>query len=414
MTDFQKGHVPQKERPSYLTVVLWLMPLISTVLLALSLPSLLDTGDSIWGYAKLVIIPIGAYVVTYATFRLAIERAAPLAVVGVRYAAALGLASILIVGSASSLGTYPGFVKNDVIALELEQYASDQETYIETQYGDATAASKVVPIISTISADSESKKDCEQSTSCVSGKGRGGYGQIARLMESIADRSRAVGAEAAAGLAVRDAAMAELSGLTAKMRDVLADQDVHIKDRRKAMQAIDGEIAQALARLREAVPVDMIAGYADELRTGVVVRGDAAVTDRVNGFLIGYASAIDSVLASIEPSDVTPPVFPARVGALDTLAYVGTFAPVAIIVAGLDLLFPVGIFLYALMGLRAADGIARAHETPTPRAKSLFEEMIERPIEIPRLKAPQQIEDKRPRRTNKRRTTPANRNKGAN
>ena len=42
---------------------------------------------------------------------------------------------------------------------------------------------------------------------------------------------------------------------------------------------------------------------------------------------------VPSPEGQMQPSEATPPVFPARVGALDTLAYVGTFAPVAIIVA---------------------------------------------------------------------------------
>jgi len=76
------------------------------------------------------------------------------------------------------------------------------------------------------------------------------------------------------------------------------------------------------------------------------------------------------VLGSASTSNIPAPVFPGKAGVADTFAWLGHFAPIALIVAVAELIFPLTLWLTTVFGLRARMLQAETGpDRPRPRSR---------------------------------------------
>ncbi|MCQ0989584.1 hypothetical protein [Jiella marina] len=362
-----------------------ILPLISAIMLWTALRNLGTAESGFTGFLKTLLLPLAAFIVAYAVYRMAIEKAATLFSVGYVLAGIVGLVSILIVGASLFMGTLPGLIIKQVEERRLQVYASETARYSDVRTAHGAQAGRVVPVVMAIAADLDTKTECEKTSSCVSLRGSGGYGSTTRTLEALASRAAAVRDEAAAGLQQRDAVRGELADHLARMGTVLADEDRDVWERRIALRELDAGLEQLLNRLDEAVPTAMLAAYAGELRTGVNIPDRPDVTARVNALLAGYAANLETVLGQAGTGAIERPAFPPRTGAIQTLSYVGEFAPVALLVLSVELVFPLVLWVYTVLSLLWARYQANPDDNgPAPR-ESDFDDLTNlRPIDVPK------------------------------
>ena len=372
--------VPDKERSPYLTKVLFVAPLLSALMLALGLVNLIGAGTWI-DWSKVVVISVAAFVISYAVYRLSIEKGAPLAARGITSAGVISVISITVVAIGLWTGTYPGLALPGVEERRLQEYVVAKTEYAQDQSGVATRAARLVPVVSSIGGDLEQKAECEIESSCVSGSGAGGYGPTARVLENLASRANAVADEASGGLVTRDALLDELASLMRAMQETIADESMTIWDRRTALRQMDTQVGQVLERLEEAVPAAMLMAYGAELSAGIELLGNSATANTINGYLSVYAGNLDVVLGNLEAEDAENPAFPARSGAWETFGYLGQYAPIALLTLAIELVFPLALWAFTLLTLLWE----RFRDDPNGERQSLgpseFDRLTNRPIE---------------------------------
>ncbi|NDW06484.1 hypothetical protein [Jiella pacifica] len=373
------------ERAPYLSVVLVILPLISAIMLWVALNNIGMAGGGFTGFLKTLLLPVAAFIVAYTVYRLAIERGATLFSVGYILAGVVGISSILIVGAGLYLGTLPGLIIKEVEERRLQVYATETARYADHRMTEAAQAGRVVPVVMAIASDLNTKTECEKATSCVSLRGSGGYGSTTRTLEALASRAAAVRDEASSGLQQREAIRSELANHLARMETVLADEERDIWERRTALRELDAGLEQVLNRLDEAVPTAMLAAYAGELRAGVTIPDQPDVTGRLNALLAGYAANLEAVLGQAESERIERPVFPPRTGAIQTLSYIGEFAPVALLVLAVELVFPLVLWVYTVLSLLWARYQANPEgDSPPPRESDFDDLTTLRPIDVPK------------------------------
>ena len=316
-------------------------------------------------------------------YRLAIERGAPLAVKGFKSAAVISVVSILLVGVGLWSGTFPGLSIASVEERRLQAWVTEKIRFVEIQGAAASKSAGLVPVISSISADLSVKAECEKKTSCVSGRGRGGYGAVARALENLSARAKAIATQAQAGLKQRDVLLAQLAGLTARMQDMLADESKSIWDRRAGLRKIDAQVGQTLQNLGSAVPASMLSAYARELKTGIAVPGNDAAAAAINRLLSGYASSLEAVSENTGVSGAIDPSFPPRTGAYETFGYIGQYAPLALLTLAIELVFPIVLWGYTVLTLLWERYRNNPDDAPRPPSPSVFEELTSKPIDLP-------------------------------
>lgn len=374
------NRVPKKKRTTYLTKALFVAPLLSAIMLTFGLVNLIGVESWI-DAAKIIVIGLAAFVVSYVVYRLGIEKGAPLAARGITSAGIISVVSITIVAAGLWMATIFGLIGEGVEDRRLQDYVAEKIAYVQVQSGVASNAAQLVPVISSIAADLAQKADCEIASSCVSGRGTGGYGPTARALEILSARATAIADEASAGLGNRDALLDELVALLGGMEEILADESVSVWERRTALRQMDAQIGQTLARLEEAVPLALLIAYGEELRAGVSLSGDAATTATINGYLTGYANNLDGVLGGLNAEDAINPAFPTRSGAWETFGYLGQYAPIAILTLAVEFVFPLALWAFTLLTLLweryrdDPDGERREHYP------SVFDQLTDRPIE---------------------------------
>lgn len=383
------NRVPDKPRSPYLTKVLFIAPLLSALMLAMGLINLIGAGTWI-DWAKILVIALAAFVISYAVYRLAIEKGAPLAARGITSAGLISVLSIIFVATGLWMGTYPGLALPGVEERRLQEYVVAKGEYAQEQSSVATSAARLVPVVTSIAADLSQKVECEVASSCVSGNGSGGYGPTARVLENLAARARAVANEAASGLSTRDALLDELATLMRSMQEILVDESLTIWERRTQLRQLDMQVGHVLERLEGAVPAAMVMAYGAELRAGIDLPNSPATANTINGYLASYAGSLDVVLSDLNGEDAPNPAFPPRAGAWETFAYIGQYAPVALLTLAIELVFPLALWAFTLLTLlweryRDDPDGERQYEGPSD-----FDRLTNRPIEST---APQLVSD---------------------
>jgi hypothetical protein len=368
--------LPERERPGYLRAALIASPICSVGLLVIGLLQLGIGGGGLMGTAKIALIALGAFIASYSIYRMAIEKSATLATKGYKFATVLGGLTTFLVGLAFFIATAAGLIITACEELRLQEYNRAVLEYSDARAAQAGQATRMVPVVEAIAADLSAKAECEVASSCVSGRGPGGYGPTARLLETLAGRSSTIAQKAAGGLGQRDAALDNVATVIARMDTILADESRTIWERRSDLRKLDGELGRVLNALDEAVPLALMSAFAQELRAGVSTP-NAQVTDTINGALSGYAGSIEAVLAGMNVGIVERPGFPARTGALQTFAYASNFAPVILLAFLIDMVFPLALWGYTLMGLDWIEFQRNPARKRTELARGDFDDLTE-------------------------------------
>ncbi len=342
--------LPARRLPALLDIALPAVAVGSGAMLFMAVPNIIG-GDDLWSWTKAITLALSATVVGYAVNKLAIERGAPQAVRGYRMAGFLSVGSILAVGGGLFAATYSGLVFKHVTELQLQEHGAALSVHVSTQGAAAAKAGQVTPAIGSITTDLRQKAGCEIQSSCVSGRGNGGRGPVARALDERAGRAEAIAGQVANGERMRGIRLDELNGLIGNYQRVLADDEVPISERRVELAGIDARVRQVAGELAEAVPVAMLSAFAGELKSGVEIPGRPAAEASLNAILARHGQGLADVISSVERLEMAPPAFPKRTGVSDTLGYFGHFLPVAAIAAVVELIFPLALWLYTFMAL---------------------------------------------------------------
>lgn len=339
---------PKRPRPGMDAVLLAASGIGTGLMVGMAMHALLpETGLLAWAKALLIAVLAGG--VAYAVNRFAVERGAPLAATGYLTAGLMSVGSMLFIGAGLFASTYAGMTLSSVAELQLHDHGRRLGDYADTKMRDITQGTRAIPVIEVIRDDLRSKAACEVSESCVSGKASGGRGPVARTLELIAERADAITKQLASGETVRQDLAHRVAGYLADYQRVLGNTDIPLSARRRDLIAIDGKIDQALATLKEAIPLSLLGAYATELKQGVVMEGGAGA--RVNALLAGHGRALSDVLGTLEDGSATAPAFPPRAGVSSTFDYILHFMPIAAITAVVELVLPIALWVYTFVAL---------------------------------------------------------------
>jgi len=350
MSQNKPVRLPPKKRPDFDK---WAVPLgavISGGLVGMALPNLVDVSGA-WGITKAVLITGGAMLASYWVNRFAINKGTELAAKGYVTAGVASVASMMFVGAGLFAASYSGLTLPDVEKLRLAQHGSAYTQFIGKRNRFAAEAGRTLPVLRAIEGDLILKVACETSVSCISGRGNGGRGTIALILEDKAGRAAKVLEQLEAGETARQKALSRLNELVGDYQTVLGQSDKDIWERRLALQKIDAEINQIVSDLDEAIPVPFLRAYAEELETGAEIHDRPVATRRFNALLNKHGQSLKSVLETLDTGDQTRPEFPARTGTSDAFDYLGHFAPIAILTAGIELVWPLCLWIYTLLYL---------------------------------------------------------------
>lgn len=342
----------RKPLPPFTKVLVPGLAVGSGTLLGLALPSLIS-ADSLADYLKCGVIALTATGTAYGVNRLAIERGALQAAIRAPGAALVSTVSVGAVGAGMFAATYAGFVMSETDRLRLEAFGTEQAAYVDAQARSAREAARIGPALLAVSDDLAATQTCEQTSSCLSGVGTGGKGPVFRAISLTRQRAEGIASQATAGAAAFEAAATRLDNLQAEYRQVVADESLDTDERRIKAHAIVSQIGGVTGGLQETAPTVLAAGYAEELTRGGVHTGSAEANVKLNGLLASHGAQLRSVVSSISHEDLAPPAFPSATGVSDTLSWIGHFLPIAMIVAVVELVFPLTLWLYTYFGLLA-------------------------------------------------------------
>ena len=342
-------HVPPRGKP-LMERLLMGTALCSAAMLGIATDALID-GTGPLANLKVLLITLSGGLAAYGVNRFAVLKGAPLFAIGFKLAGALSITGILTVGSGMAIGTFSGLTLSAVEMRRLEDHGVAVQGFIAETNRGALDAAKAVPVMGVVEAELSDLAACEYARSCVSGKGYGGRGPVTRALEAASGKAGAVRTAFSDGAEDRKALLETLNTLSSRYLETLADTSVSDTERRPLLQGLHGEIDQTASALAAALPLGILASYADELRKGVNIDGDAATARKVNSILAAQADALTSSLPSARRDAPALASFPPRPGMMDALAYIGDFAALAAIIVVAELCLPITLFILTWLSL---------------------------------------------------------------
>jgi len=360
------------------------MSALSGLMLATAIPNLVS-GDSFSVIVKTALIAGGATLVSYGVNRLAVERGAPLANRGYASAAVISVTSVLAVGAGMFSATFSGLTYSDVEKLRLEAHAEALTEYVAGAETWAAQAASAGSTVRSIASDLRGKVECEVAASCLSGRGNGGRGPVARALEGVAGKAEAIAAQIEVGFGQREAVSADVYGELAEFQDVLADPALSSSERRQILSGIDVRIKGAVGNLGASMPLPLLEAYARELGQGIAIGSRPETQTAVSALLSGHGAGLASAVSELPEFDAQAPAFPAKTGVSDTFAYMLHFAPIAAIAAVTELILPLSLWIYSYLALNWAIYLA---ERPVPRSQHPHDAAMSRLLPGPEHYAP--------------------------
>ncbi|WP_299632606.1 hypothetical protein [uncultured Roseobacter sp.] len=317
----------------------------SGAMLTMALPDLIG-ADGALDHAKCVIIGASGTFTLFAINRFAIEKGALQAAIGSLSAGIVSVTSVLLLGGGFFTATYAGFVIGETDRLRIHEYSTAQEVWVAERSRAAQDAASAAPALNAMIDDLAVKVQCERVSSCVSGIGNGGEGDVFRQLSGVLGNARAVRAQLAAGQDNENVVAAQLAGLQSALRDTIADGSLSETERRLQAEQIARETAPALNAWEQAAPLGLVSGFVSQL----LQEGRSTPQDRL---LASYGAQIASTVQPETSAVEEPPVFPSPTGVSDTLGYIGHFLPIALLVAVIELILPITLWFYTFTDLRA-------------------------------------------------------------
>lgn len=380
MTRLANDDAPVRREPgkrlSFVKTALLITSVLSGVMLGFAMPNLVSGSGTMVTIIKSTLLAAGGMTVAYVVNHLAVERGAPLTVAGYGWAGVVSAASILIVGVGMFSATFAGLTFQDVDRLRIEAHGEALREFVSERSVSAAQAAGIIPAINAVVADLTQKRDCEIAESCVSGRGSGGNGPVARVFTEKVGKATALAQQAEQGDTAREQALERINTLFGQYQ-AAASGDMAAGDMRQALRGIDLNIRQAVADLDRAVPVDLLAAYGRELNDNVEIEGRPDVSRRITDILRSHGQAIGDGVRGLSARNDPAPSFPAQTGVSDTFSYIGHFAPIAAITLVIELVLPICIWLYTLFALSWS---AHRLSPPAPRPPhpddAFFREML--------------------------------------
>lgn len=342
-------HVPPPGKPLMERLLLG-TALCSAGMLGIATDALIDGTGSL-ANLKVLLITVSGGLAAYGVNRFAVLKGAPLFAIGFKLAGVLSIAGILTVGSGMAIGTFSGLTLQAVEMRQLDDHGRNVQSFITETNRDALDAANAVTVIEVVEAELSDLAACEYRRSCVSGKGYGGRGPVTRELEAAAGKAGVVSTAFADGASDRAALLEALNSLSARYLKTLADTGLSDDERRPILQGLHGEIEQTASALAEALPLGVLASYAEELRKGVRIDGDAATTRKLNAVFGAQANAMQDALPSTRKTAPVLAQFPPRPGMMDALRYIGDFAALAAIIVVAELSLPITLFVLTWLSL---------------------------------------------------------------
>jgi len=323
----------------------------SGAMLGLAVPNLV-TGDTWSSTFKAVLLAGTAMSVSYAVNYFAIKRGAPLTNAGYTGAGLVSALGIGIVGAGLYCATYAGLTIRDTDALRLEQHGTKLSDYVAAGSEHASKSARIAPALLAITTDLNQKRDCELRSSCISGKGNGGRGPVARTLEEKAGRADAINVQIDEAKLKRADLEIRLEAALKTYQSVLGnDQTLKDSERRQSLRKIDVSIKRLAGELKETYPLALIGAYSGELKAGATIPGNPSAGLVLSGVLANHGNALEEVLDTLEANQTDAPVFPGKTGVTDTLNYIGHFLPIAMIAGVVELVLPISLWVYTLLAL---------------------------------------------------------------
>lgn len=324
--------------------------LLSAFMLGISLHTL-NTETGPLANLKMLLITAAASLAAYGINRVSIEKLAPRAAIGFRLAIIVAVLGIGGSGVGMFIGSFSGIALPEVEFRVLDENSQAQVEFIGAANDSSLYAQRMLPVVRGTAGNLVRTAACEAADSCLSRQGNGGRGTIAIALEGHALRAQAIADAMNGGSADRDEILRTLNDLSGRYQAVLADADQSNSQKRVELQSLHGQIQQSASALREALPLTLLATFADELRAGATVPGNPQGSQRLTFFLRDQGEALQLALRDIPVSDLTPPPFPQRPGMLDTLRYIPDFAAIAAVIAIAELFLPMALFVTAYLTL---------------------------------------------------------------
>ena len=322
----------------------------SALMLGIATDALID-GTGPLANMKVLLITASGGLAAYGVNRFAVLKGAPLFAIGFKLAGVLSIAGILTVGSGMAIGTFSGLTLNAVEMRQLDDHGRNVQSFIAETNRGALDAAKAVPVIGVVETEQSDLATCELLRSCLSGKGYGGRGPVTRALEAAAGKAGAVRSAFTDGASDRKALLEALNALSARYLETLADTSLSDDEHRPVLQGLHGEIEQTASALAEALPLGVLASYAEELRKGVSIDGDATTTRKLNAVFGAQADALHDALPSSRKVAPELASFPPRPGMMDALGYIGDFAALAAIIVVAELSLPITLFILTWLSL---------------------------------------------------------------
>jgi len=344
--------LPDKPGIPLMDRILPLLAMISILLVCLAMPNLFR-AESIWDYGKCLLIGLSAGLVSYGINRLAIDRGTIQAAIGTPGATSLSLSTILFVGFGLFGVTFAGLTLPQTDQLRIQAFARVQAAHVTSANDIAQQSARIIPAIQAVTDDLTAKEACEIATSCVSGASATGVGSVSRAISSEVQRARVILDQVRSGADAMRASQDRLTQLNGQFQQIAADDSLSVAARRAEAQNIAQELQQARATLVEATPVALVEAYAQSLKQGVSIPNRPTASANLSNILRQHGLALEAVTASANGTVGPSPTFPASAGVSDTFAHILHFLPIALIIAVIEMVFPVTLWLYNYFALRA-------------------------------------------------------------
>lgn len=339
------------ERPKGKTfgeTALLVLGLLASVMLGISLFTL-NTETGPLANLKVLLITVSASFAAYGINKVSVEKLALRAALGFRLAGFMAVLGMSVSGTGMFIGSLSGIIYPDVQIRELDQAGQEQTDFIRAVHDAALVSARVTPLAQNVTDEIDTTTSCEVASSCLSLQGNGGRGDVAIALEGYAAQARSIAAAFERGAFEREQLLADLNDLNRDYQEILVNADQPISARRASLQALHSEMTQMASALREALPLTLLSGFADELRAGSSTVGNPAGTQRLNAFLRDLGDQLHSAIGDVETDELTPPSFPARPGMLDSLRYIADFAAIAAVIVVAELCLPMALFVIAYL-----------------------------------------------------------------
>ncbi|MEM8572888.1 MAG: hypothetical protein AAGG56_18620 [Pseudomonadota bacterium] len=173
------------------------------------------------------------------------------------------LASIAIAGLALSLSSLTGLTFGSVEANVYADAGQELSIYIDATNEAALAVERVSPAVTGLASNIDATMSCEITESCLSLSPARGRGPMTRALESYRGTAETSSEQLRVVAAEREDHLETLNELSSEYFEVLADKSASMSRRCAPPQAIYGEVKQTSAALLEAMPIHLVAAFAD-------------------------------------------------------------------------------------------------------------------------------------------------------